>query len=234
MVGVFKNRTGRRYYVCGHRGSLTRIDGTGACFAPHAHADRLEAQVWERVTSLLRDPVLLEQELARRREAGSPTREGIESELRQAKERLAAIPAEMDRLVEGYGKGLIPDELMQARMTALQNEKNGLSERVDALERELLRLDADARAEAGALEFARRVAEGIDALDDEGRQKLLRLVVREIVVYRERIVIRTVLPGGDPDGGGQDPDGQLRSHASRHAGLLCGVAPAGGLEAVPL
>lgn len=126
MVGVFKNRTGRRYYQCGHRGSLTRVDGTGACRSPYANADRLEAQVWEQATSLLRDPDLLEQELARRREAGSPTREGIESELRQAKERLAAIPAEMDRLVEGYGKGLIPDDLMRVRMTALQNERKGL------------------------------------------------------------------------------------------------------------
>lgn len=89
-----------------------------------------------------------------------------------------------------------------------------LSERVDALERELLRLDTDARVEAGAPEFARKVAEGIHTLDDEGRQRLLRLVVREIVVHRERIVIHTVLPGGDSDGTGHGGNGPLRSHAS--------------------
>jgi hypothetical protein len=74
MVGVYKARTGRRYYQCGHRGGPTQADGTGACLAPYANADRLEAQVWERVTSLLLQPEALERELARRRQAGTPRR----------------------------------------------------------------------------------------------------------------------------------------------------------------
>ena len=202
LVGVYKTRTQRRYYQCGHRGALTRVDGTGACRSPYTNADRLEAAVWGQVAALLRDPELLEQELVRRREGGSPTREGLEAELQQANGRLAAIPTEMDRLVDGYGKGLIPDNLMGPRMTVLQGERKGLAERVDTLGRDLLRLDTDAEAEAGALEFAARVAGGIDALDADGRQQLLRLVVREVVVQREQVVVRTVLPGGEPQPGG--------------------------------
>lgn len=126
---------------------------------------------------------------------------------------------EMDRLVDGYGKGLIPDELMRPRMTALQNERQGIAERAEAVERDLLRLDTEAHAEAGALEFARKVAEGIDALDDEGRQRLLRLVVREIVVSPEKLVIRSILPGSDPDDGGHDAFDRLCTHASGLGGV---------------
>ena len=216
MAGTYHKARGRRYYRCGQHGSPGRVDGSGACRSGAVYADTLEETVWERIASLLRDPAMLQEELVRRRESGSPTRDSLEGELRQARDRLTALPAEMDRLVDGYGKGLIPDDLMRQRMAALQSEKKELSESAEVLERDLLRLETDARVQRSALEFAARVAKGIDALDDEGRQQLLRLVVREVVVYGDRIVIRTVLPGGDEDPEGPDRAGLLCTHASWH------------------
>ena len=65
---------------------------------------RLEPAVWEAVTRLLQNPDRLREELHRRRDEGSTTRD----------------VAEQDRLVEGYGKGLIPDDRMTVRMSALR------------------------------------------------------------------------------------------------------------------
>ena len=230
MVGVHKNRTGLRYYQCGHRGGATRVDGTGACRAPYSNASQLEAVVWEQISSLLRDPDLLETELARRRESGSPTRAGLEAELVRVKTRLAAIPSEVDRLVEGFSKGVLPEEPLRRRLAALQEERQEFTRHAGQLEAELSRLDRDALAETGALEFARTVAMGLGSLGDQGRQELLRLVVREVVVSGERIVIRTVLPTEDLDGGPSDGSGILRTPAPLLAGP---AADPGGREPHP-
>jgi len=94
-------------------------------------------------------------------------------------------------------------------------EKKDLPGQIDAPQRELLRLHADVRAVAADRRFACRVSQGTDALDGDGPQKLLWLVVRDVVVYRQCMVIRTSCRAVTPTAGGQDPDGHLRSHASQ-------------------
>jgi hypothetical protein len=79
------------------------------------------------MSELIRQPELLKGELARRSEAGSPTQDGLLLELRRARARLDAVPREMDRLVDGYGKNLIPDDRMRPRMEALKDEQGGSS-----------------------------------------------------------------------------------------------------------
>jgi site-specific DNA recombinase len=228
MAGKFRNHVKdpqkARLYVCGRTGSVRRVDGSATCAEPvWAHAAALEEQVWDTIAGLLRDPDNLRRELARRREAGSPTREALEAEMRFTTKRLEEIPAEMDRLIEGYGKGLIPDDRMRVRMEALQDERERLATRRAELEASLDRLASESAEEEAAVAFALRVAEGLDALDDAGRQELLRRVVREVVVHRDRVVIRTVLPSGGNSGGGgrgSSPLGQLRTGALDEVGAL--------------
>lgn len=192
-----------RYYRCGRGHARRRVDGTAACSQPvYRRAAQLEAEVWDTIAGLLRNPENLRTELARRREAGSPTHEALQAELVTAQRRLQEIPAEMDRLVDGYGKGLIPDDRMKARMDQLREERARLDALAAERTGELHRLQADADEEEAAVRFAARVATGLDALDDAGRQELLRLVVREVVVHKDRVIIRTVLPTADPSGGG--------------------------------
>ena len=63
----------------------------------------------------------------------------------------------MDRLVEGFGKGLIPEDRIRARMTALQEERERLQSAVAAAEGELRRLQGDRRAEESPSAFAERL-----------------------------------------------------------------------------
>jgi hypothetical protein len=109
----------------------------------------------------------------------------------------------MDRLVDGYGKNLIPDDRMRPRMEALKDEQGRLLHRVAELEGELARLQGQAALIEGVTVFAAKVSTGLDALDTDGQQKLLRLLVREVRVIKDVAVVRTVLPTG------QGGDGQL-------------------------
>lgn len=200
MTGFYRAATGKRFYQCQHQ---PRVDGTGACRSPAVRAEPLEHAVWERMSELIRQPELLKGELARRSEAGSPTQDGLLLELRRARARLDAVPREMDRLVDGYGKNLIPDDRMRPRMEALKDEQGRLLHRVAELEGELARLQGQAALIEGVTVFAAKVGTGLDALDTDGQQKLLRLLVREVRVIKDVAVVRTVLPTG------QGGDGQL-------------------------
>ena len=142
---------GYSYYRCGRRGKKKMY--LESCTGPLVRADWLGSTVWETITDLLQQP--------RRREEDSPTRAIAEQELGIAKRRHAEIPEEQDRLVEGYGKGLIPDRLMEPRMRTLQAELEELVERISELEGRLSRLELTEEQEAQALRFAERVQQGL-------------------------------------------------------------------------
>ena len=61
-------------------------------------------------------------------------------ERRAISKRLEAISREQDRLVEGYGKGFIPDDQMRGRMESLKAEREVLRERLAETEHRLQRL----------------------------------------------------------------------------------------------
>jgi len=191
MIGWFK---ARRYYKCWYnRPEGATIKGD-RCTARSANADVLEAAVKDTVFGLLMEPSALQEELRRRKEDGSPTKEMNEQELRTAQKRLTAIPAERDRLVDGYGKGLIPDEAMRVRMDALLEEQQTLEKRIVELERTLARLELTDEQELQVLEFAGQVRQGLDSLDEQKLQGLLHLLVEEVICYSDRVVVKTIIP----------------------------------------
>lgn len=181
-----------RRYRCNHY-LRTDIHGNRCPFKP-IRADDLEEVVWEKVTRLLQEPETLREELRKRRKVGSPTRQTAERELLLTERRLQAIPQEQDRLVEGYGKRLIPDDRMRSRMDALKSEREDLEQRARELERQLMRLEMTEDQEAQVLAFAERVSQGLANLTFAERQELLRLLVEDVTCYDDKAVIHTIIP----------------------------------------
>ena len=205
---------GRRYYACTHHGTYYNrpLEPHERCDAPWTRADWLEGAVWGRVADLFRDPERLRAELAQRRAEGSPTRAAAEQELARLRQRLDAIPREQDRLLQAFAKGHVPEDAMGRTMEGLQKERAAAQTRAGTLERELTDLARSERQEASAVEYAAQVAVGLDALDDEGRRAFLRDMVRDVRVDGPRVMIRTILHGGSPDGGAGGMDAvQLHS-----------------------
>jgi len=180
-----------RRYRCNHHHKAD-IHGNRCSFTP-VRAD-LEEPVWETVTRLLQEPEQLREELRKRREEGSPTRETAERELLLTQRRLKAIPQEQDRLVEGYGKGLVPDDRMRIRMDALKTDKEELERRAQELERQLTTLELTEEQEAQALAFAEKVRNGLTNLEFAERQELLRLLVEDVTCYDDKAIIHTIIP----------------------------------------
>ena len=168
--------------------------GDNRCRNGLVRADVLEPAVWQKITNLLRNPVLLRQELRRRSEEDSPTRQVAAEELELTRKRRKEIPQDQDRLVEGYGKGLVPDDLMKVRMDTLRQEEAELEARVGELEGRLSRLELTDEQEASALRFAERVIKGLDNLTFSERQELLHLFVEDITYKSGEAVVRSIIP----------------------------------------
>ena len=202
MAG-YPPRPGRWRYRCGRVGSVGRVGGGGTCPHPVSiDATWLDAHVWARITALLQSPAALAEALAHRQDATSPTRMAAETEQHQVRDRLTAITREMERLVVGYSKGLIPDALMTTQMDALRAGHATLTARAAVLAHTLAQLEASAQELTAATAYAARMATRLATLTPTEQATLLHRVVRRVVVHADTVVVDTILPTDpDPDPG---------------------------------
>ena len=181
------------YYRCPVQ-AQKKYSTASKCVTPSVRADRLEPAVWEAVTELLKNPERLREEILQRRGKDSPPRTLIEEQLVLRRKRFSEIPAEQDRLVDGYGKGLIPDHRMKSRMGALEREYEEAVAGIAELEHRKSRPQLSEREEANAFRFAKRMAEGLANLTFSERQQVLRLLVEDVTLRDDHAVVRIIIP----------------------------------------
>ena len=116
-------------------------------------------------------------------------RETLERDLARADDAIA-------RLIEAYQEQLISLDELRARMPALRKRQSTLRAQLDSLDAELH--DAETYLQlADTLEgFLDRLTDGLDQLDTAGQQRILRLVVREVLIGGDddTITIRHSIP----------------------------------------
>jgi site-specific DNA recombinase len=199
------------YYRCIGSDNYRHIGGR-VCHSRPIRADELDGLVWEHVRELLEDPALVRAEIDRRLEAlrtehpAARRREGLERDLRRAGAAIA-------RLIEAYQEQLISLDELRARMPTLRKREATLHAQLDALDAELH--DAETYLKlADTLEgFLSRLNAGLDQLTLEEQQRILRLVVREVLIGGDddKITIRHSIP--TPNGG---PNGSCPLRGSGH------------------
>lgn len=178
------------YYSCAKR--LVQ----GGCQAPSIKLTELDEMVWNHIVSLLRDPKLIADELERRRvEASSSKRES--SSAKELDRGLLKLATARNKLLDAYQEGdsLTLNELkkriqaLERRRQAILNEKKSLEEislseqRMQAIE---MHLD----------HIATKIAKSSE-LTIDSKQRILRLLISEIVIKKEQIEIKHCIPSYD-------------------------------------
>jgi site-specific DNA recombinase len=182
------------YYRCIGQDGWRHVGGK-VCTSRPVRADALDQLVWGEVRRLLEDPALVKAEIDRRLQAlrtGHPA-----TKRREALERnLARADGAIERLIEAYQEQLISLDELRTRMPPLRKRQSTLRAQLDSLDAELH--DAQTYLElADTLEgFLGRLADGLDQLDTAGQQRILRLVVREVLIGGDddKITIRHSIP----------------------------------------
>ena len=204
------------YYRCIGQDGWRHVGGK-VCTSRPVRADELDPLVWGEVRRLLENPELVRAEIDRRLAAlrtehpAARRRETLERDLTRA-------ASATDRLIEAYQEQLISLGELRARMPALRKRQSTLQVQLDALDVELH--DAETYLQlADTLEgFLGRLAHGLDKLDVAEQQRILRLVVREVLIGGDddTITIRHTIP---TPAGPNDPSYILRGSSP--------LAPAG-------
>ena len=114
----------------------------------------------------------------------------------------ARLEKSMDRLLNAYQEGLVSLEQLRARMPELRKQQQ-------ALQAERQSLEATSADQAHCLRlaetltgFCAQLRSRADTLDVSDQQKILRLLVKEILVGKDTLIIRHSIPipnaGPDP------------------------------------
>ncbi len=195
------------YYRCIGSDAYRHLKGA-VCENPPVRQDQLDAVVWTEVVRLLEDPRIIQEELNRRLEAArnaDPLKQRQE-QLRRDRARLAKG---MDRLLIAYQEGLVSLEQLRCRMPELRKQDQALQAELQSLETVEGDQTRYLRLVEALADFGARLRARADTLDVPERQKVLRLLVKEVLVGRETITIRHSIripaSGVAPSGAPQPP-----------------------------
>ena len=192
------------YYRCIGQDNWRHVGGR-VCHSRPIRADELEPLVWSEVRRLLEDPTLVRAEIDRRLHAlrsehpATRRRETLERDLTRT-------GAALERLIEAYQEQLISLDELRARMPSLRKRQSTLQAQLDALDGELHDAETFLKLADTLEAFLGRLADGLDQLSLEDQQRILRLIVREVLVGgdHDKITIRHSIPAptGGPNGTG--------------------------------
>jgi site-specific DNA recombinase len=191
------SRTARHeylYYRCvGTDIYRNRFPSGHRCPNRPVRQDALDALVWGEVVQLLANPALVRTEIDQRL-AALRASHPVDAQRDIATKELARHRASITRLIEAYQEQLISLDELRTRMPALRHREAAVQAQFAALEAD--RLDAETYlALAESLEgFLVKLNDAAQSLDVADRQRVLRLVVKEVQVGPNAVVIKHSIP----------------------------------------
>jgi site-specific DNA recombinase len=180
------------YYRCLGRDGYRHLKGA-VCDNLPIRQDHLDGVVWQEIMRLLEDPSLLQAELDRRLQAAQTTDpvKRREDALRRDQARLTKS---MERLLTGYQENLITLEELRGRMPDLRKQQRAIEAELQSLEMTAADQTRNLRLVETLAELRTRLRARGSVLEMAERQRIVRLLVQEILVGTDSITIRHSIP----------------------------------------
>jgi len=190
MQRISARTTARRIYYYRCLGSdAWRYAGAARCAQRPIRLDLLEQVVWKEIVHLLEDPALIQTELDRRLDAARNSNPAKRREADLTRE-LAQVHKRIERLLTAYQEDLLSLDELRRRMPGLRQREQCLQAELEALNTQLADQTAYLRLAHTLAEFLSRMRCNVEALDVLERQRIVRLLVKEVVVGEDRITKR--------------------------------------------
>jgi site-specific DNA recombinase len=170
-----------------------RYEGGRVCGNQPVRADYLDTVVWDHITSLLAGPALIRAEISKRLEQAR-TADPATRQRKQLELALAKAGTGITAMIEAYAEQLITIDELRAKMPNLRAREASLRSQIDAIDAQAADRDAYLTL-AGDLEsFLAQLRGNAAATTVEDRQRVLRLLVKDILIGPEKITIRHRIP----------------------------------------
>ena len=175
-----------------------RYEGGRVCVNQPVRADYPGTVVWDHITALLADPALIRAEISKRLEqarTGDPaTRQRKRLELE-----LAKAATSITVMIEAFSEQLLTIDELRAKMPHLRARQANLHAQIDALDSQTADRDAYLKLADDLEGFLAQLRGNAATATVEERQRVLRLLVKDILIGPEKITIRHRIPA--PAGG---------------------------------
>jgi site-specific DNA recombinase len=170
-----------------------RYEGGRVCGNKPVRADYLDTVVWDHITHLLADPALIRTEISKRleqaRTADPATRQRKRLELALAKATTA-----ITRMIEAFQEQLITIDELRSRMPDLRARETNLRGQLDALDAQLADQEAYLKLADDLEGFLTQLRASTSGASVPERQRVLRLLVKDVLVGPAKITIRHRIP----------------------------------------
>jgi site-specific DNA recombinase len=170
-----------------------RYEHGRVCANKPVRADYLDSLVWDHIATLLADPTLIRAEITRRlahaRTADPATvqRQRLETGLIKATEAIK-------RLIGAYQEQLITLDELRSRMPELRNREAGLRQQIEALDAQLADREIYLTLADSVENFLTGLKNKAATASIAERQRVLRLLVKDVLVSPDKITIRHSIP----------------------------------------
>jgi len=181
------------YYKCIGSDSWRKLGGPVCDNKQFIRQELLDQIVWDEAVRVLEDPVLIQQELDRRLAAArtsDPTRKREQTLQRE----LSHVDKGIERLLTAYQEELLSLEQLRERMPMLRQRQQALRAELQAIVDQANDRAAFLRLAETLTSFLTRLRSAADTLSVIERQKIVRLLVKEILVGEDTITIRHSIP----------------------------------------
>jgi site-specific DNA recombinase len=196
-----------------------RYEGGRVCGNKPVRADYLDDVVWDHITALLADPALIRAEITKRLDAAR-TADPATRQRKQLELALAKAATAITAMIEAYSEQLITIDELRTRMPHLRTRETSLRGQIDALNAQLADREACLKL-ADDLEGFLAQLHGNAATATAGeRQRILRLLVKDILIGPEKITIRHRIPTRADRSGARQRDPGPDTEGDHHPGYL--------------
>ena len=173
-----------------------RYEGGRVCRNQPVRADYLDTVVWDHITGLLADPALIRAEIDKRLQAAR-TSDPVTSQRKRLETALAKATASISAMIEALSEQLITIDELRARIPHLRAREQNLRSQIDALDAQAADRDAYLKLADDIEGFLSRLHTSAGTARTEERQKVLRLLVKDVLIGPEKITIRHRIPVRD-------------------------------------
>ena len=206
------------YYRCLGSDGWRYLNGA-VCNNPPVREELLDQVIWDEIVKLLENPRLIEEELDRRLEAAqkaSPTQRRQESLQRD----LTRIRKSMERLMTAYQEDLLSLDELRSKMPDLRQRERAVQGELQSIATQAQDRASYLRLAETLSAFLSRLRSSAKALDIAERQRIVRLLVKEVLVGEDAIVIRHSVPVALAPRGDQSPKSSKSGTSTSNSYLL--------------
>jgi site-specific DNA recombinase len=193
-----------------------RYEHGRVCTNKPVRADYLDTVVWNHISGLLADPALIRTEISKRLEQHR-TADPATVQRQRLDAGLAKTTAAITRLIGAFQEGLISLAELRTRIPELRARQTSLRHQIEALDTQLADREIYLKLADNLEDFLTGLRDKAAAATVVERQRVLRLLVKDVLVGPDKITIRHSIPvrssassrTGDHDE--TDSEGETRS-----------------------